>query len=129
MLFIFGECGGVSVDFIYGVRERAVFFGVGVCFAASVAGFSWILFTACGSVPSFLCGKCFAWARKWCGSCGRGALCLRSGGAERPFRGGFERKTSEKTRVRALSGDVTGRGVQFKSKKKQFMRDAFTSRC
>ena len=28
MLFILGECGGVSVDFIYGVRERAVFFCV-----------------------------------------------------------------------------------------------------
>ena len=38
MLFIFGECGGVSVDFIYGVRERAVFFGVGVCFAAKCGG-------------------------------------------------------------------------------------------
>ena len=53
---------------------------------------------------------------------------LIDGGRERAA-GGFERKTSEKTRVRALSGDVTGRGVQFKSKKKQFMRDAFTSRC
>ena len=54
MLFIFGECGGVFVDFICGVRERAVFFGAGVCFAASAAGFLWILFTACVSVPSFL---------------------------------------------------------------------------
>ena len=41
---------------------------------------------------------------------------LIDGGRERAA-GGFERKTSEKTRVRALSGDVTGRGVQFKSKK------------
>ena len=98
------------------------------CLRRSVAGVSWVLLTACVSVPSFLCGKCFAWG-------GSGAahvvgvrfVCGR--GAERPFRGGFERKTSEKTRVRALSGDVTGRGVQFKSKKKQFMRDAFTSRC
>ena len=35
---------------IDGVRERAVFFGVGVCFAASVAGVSWVLLTAGGSV-------------------------------------------------------------------------------
>lgn len=83
------------MDFIYGVRERAVFFGVGVCFVAK---------------------------------CGGGFVGLIDGVRERAA-GGFERKTSEKTRVRALSGDVTGRGVQFKSKKKQFMRDAFTSRC
>ena len=62
------------------------------------------------------------------GECGGGFVGLIDGGRERAA-GGFERKTSEKTRVRALSGDVTGRGVQFKSKKKQFMRDAFTSRC
>ena len=104
------------MDFICGVRERAVFFGAGVCFAASAAGFLWILFTACVSVPSFFVWQMLCVGRKWCGSCGRGALCLRSW-VERPFRGGFERKTSEKTRVRALSGDVTGRGVQFKSKK------------
>ena len=117
------------MDFICGVRERAVFLGVGVCFAASVAGVSWVLLTAGVSVPSF-----FVW-QMFCVGRGSGAaqvvgvrfVCGR--GAERPFRGGFERKTSEKTRVRALSGDVTGRGVQFKSKKKQFMRDAFTSRC
>ena len=48
-MFVGGECGGVFVDFICGVRERAVFFGVGVCFAASVAGVSWVLLTAGGS--------------------------------------------------------------------------------
>ena len=48
-MFVGGECGGVFVDFIYGVRKRAVFFGVGVCFAASVAGVSWVLLTAGGS--------------------------------------------------------------------------------
>ena len=41
---------------------------------------------------------------------------LIDGGRERAA-GGFERKTSEKMRVRVLSGDVRGRGVQFKSKK------------
>ena len=83
------------MDFICGVRERAVFW----------------------------CGRMFR-SKVW----HRGFVGLIDGGRERAA-GGFERKTSEKTRVRALSGDVTGRGVQFKSKKKQFMRDAFTSRC
>ncbi len=62
---LFAACVSVPSFFcgvgVYGVRERAVFLGVGVCFAASAAGFLWILLTACGSVPSFLCGKCFAW--------------------------------------------------------------------
>lgn len=44
----------VSVPFfcgvgVYGVRERAVFFGVGVCFAAKCGGVSWVLLTAGGS--------------------------------------------------------------------------------